>query len=74
MIARFKMKISARNQLRGTISAVESGAVMSKVKIDVGGGNMLTSIISRESLEELELKTGDSVTAIIKSTEVIIGK
>jgi molybdopterin-binding protein len=68
------MKISARNQLKGKISAVETGAVMAKVKIDIGGGNTLTSLISKESVDDLGLKNGDEVTAIIKSTEVIIGK
>ena len=68
------MKISARNQIKGKISAVETGAVMAKVKIDIGGGNILTSLISKESVDDLALKIGDDVTAIIKSTEVIIGK
>ena len=68
------MKISARNQLKGKIVSVETGAVMAKVKVDIGGGNTLTSLISKESVEDLSLKTGDDVTAIIKSTEVIIGK
>lgn len=68
------MKISARNQIKGKITAVETGAVMAKVKIDIGGGNTLTSLISKESVDDLALKAGDDITAIIKSTEVIIGK
>jgi molybdopterin-binding protein len=68
------MKLSARNQIRGKITDVETGAVMAKVKIDIGGGNTLTSLISKESVEDLGLKKGDDITAIIKSTEVIIGK
>lgn len=68
------MKLSARNQIKGKVAAVEVGAVMSKVKVDIGGGNMLTSMISKESIDDLGLKVGDEVTAIIKSTEVMIGK
>jgi len=68
------MKLSARNQLRGRVSAIRSGTVMAEVVVDIGGGRMLTSAITRESAEDLKLAVGDEVTAIIKSTEVIIGK
>ncbi|HOA07575.1 MAG TPA: TOBE domain-containing protein [Spirochaetota bacterium] len=68
------MKISARNQIKGKITAIDLGTVMAKVKIEIGGGNSLTSLISKESVDELSLKIGDEITAIIKSTEVIIGK
>jgi molybdopterin-binding protein len=68
------MKLSARNQIKGKITVVEKGAVMAKVKIDIGGGNSITSLISKESVDDLALKAGDDVTAIIKSTEVMIGK
>lgn len=68
------MKLSARNQIKGKVAAVDKGAVMAKVKIDIGGGNSITSLISKESVDDLELKAGDNVTAIIKSTEVMIGK
>ncbi|HNX57892.1 MAG TPA: TOBE domain-containing protein [Spirochaetota bacterium] len=68
------MELSARNQIKGKVLAVENGAVMAKVRIDIGGGNIITSLISKESVDDLELKSGDNVTAIIKSTEVMIGK
>jgi len=68
------MKLSARNQLRDRVSAIRSGTVMAEVVVDIGGGRMLTSAITRESAEDLKLAVGDEVTAIIKSTEVIIGK
>ena len=68
------MKLSARNQIKGKVAAVDKGAVMAKVKIDIGGGNIITSLISKDSVDDLELKAGDDVTAIIKSTEVMIGK
>lgn len=67
------MQLSARNQLKGTVKAVKLGAVMAEVVIDVGG-NEIASEISKASVERLGLKPGDSVTAIIKATEVMIGK
>jgi molybdopterin-binding protein len=68
------MKLSARNQIKGKVSKVETGAVMAKVKVDIGAGNTITSLISKESVEDLAIKVGDDVTVIIKSTEVMIGK
>ena len=68
------MKLSARNQLKGKIIEIKNGAVMAQIKIDIGSGNVITSLIGKDSAEELELKIGDQVVAIIKSTEVIVGK
>lgn len=68
------MKLSARNKLKGTVAFVEEGLITAKVKIDLGNGNILTSIISKEAVEDLGLKIGDTAYAIIKSTEVIVGK
>ncbi len=68
------MKLSARNQLKGKIVSIDKGVITAKVKLDIGGSNIVTSIISVEAVDDLQLKTGDSVTAIIKSTEVMIGK
>jgi molybdopterin-binding protein len=68
------MKLSARNQLKGRVVDVKNGAVMSSVKIDIGGGNIITAFIGKESVEDLGLKVGDNAVAIIKSTEVIVGK
>ena len=68
------MKLSARNQLQGKITNVELGAVMANIKIDITEPNTITAVITKESAEKLGLKDGDDVTAIIKSTEVIIGK
>ena len=55
------MELSARNQLKGTITAVKHGAVMSEVTIDIGGQNIV-SAITQSSAERLGLKEGDSVT------------
>ncbi|WP_405308651.1 molybdopterin-binding protein [Methanobrevibacter sp.] len=68
------MKLSARNQLEGKVTGVELGAVMANVKIEIADPNVITAVITKESAEKLGLSEGDDVTAIIKSTEVIIGK
>jgi len=67
------VKISARNKLQGTIKEVKVGNVMAIVKVQVGE-NLLESVITRESVEELGLKAGDKVTAMIKATSVMIIK
>lgn len=68
------MKISARNQLKGIIREIKPGVVTAKLTIDIGGGNLLSSVITMDSIDDLNLKVGDEVYAIIKSTEVMIGK
>lgn len=68
------MKFSARNQFNGKITSVDIGAVMANIKIEVSEPGILTALITKESAEKLGLKEGDDVTAIIKSTEVIVGK
>jgi len=68
------MKISARNQIGGTVTAITLGAVNATVKIDIGGGNVVTSSITNEAIDDLGLAVGDGVTVIIKSSDVLIGK
>ena len=68
------MKLSARNVFNGTVKSLEKGVITASVKIDIGGGNTITSIISKESVDELGLKVGDKAYAIIKSTEVLVAK
>ena len=68
------MQLSGRNQLKGKITSVDLGAVMANIKIEVSEPNAITAVITKESAEKLGLAEGDDVTAIIKSTEVIIGK
>jgi molybdopterin-binding protein len=67
------MKLSARNQLQGTVTAVKSGAVMAEVDVRIEPGQMVAAITDH-SRDALDLKEGDQVTVIIKSTEVLIGK
>ncbi|HKT00747.1 MAG TPA: TOBE domain-containing protein [Rugosimonospora sp.] len=64
--------LSIRNQIPGTIRAVDHGAVMTSVKVDIGGGDILTAAITKESAEDLKLVEGDPVTALVKSTEVSV--
>lgn len=68
-----EMPISARNKLRGKIEEIQLGDVMAHVAIRVGD-NLIESAITRRSADELKLKKGDSVTAVIKATEVMIQK
>ena len=67
------MKLSARNQLTGTIKSTTLGDVMAEVTVEVDAG-AIVSAITRTSAESLELKPGDKVTVVIKSTEVMIAK
>ena len=71
---RLGMRISARNQLAGTVVSVDHGAVMSVVVIRLEGGQEVVSAITKDSAEGLELVVGDAVTAVIKSTDVTVAK
>ena len=68
------LKISARNRLRGVVETVEKGVVTAKVKIRVKTPMIVTAIISKESVEELDIKEGDNVEAVVKATEVMVAK
>ncbi len=67
------MKLSARNQLKGTIVAIQEGAVNGIVKLDIGGGNVISSTISMNAIQELGLEVGKEAYAVIKATSVMIG-
>lgn len=67
------MKISARNQFKGTIVDIQEGAVNGIVKIDIGGGNVMSSTISMNAIRELKLKVGQPAYAIVKATSVMVG-
>ena len=68
------MEISARNGLKGKVSDVKLGEVMASIKIEVSEPGVITAVITRESAEDLDLKEGDEVKAIIKSTEIMVAK
>jgi molybdopterin-binding protein len=66
------MKLSTRNQLPGTVLTVTTGEAMAVVKIQLDDGPIITSSITREAAEDLELAEGSKVTALVKSTEVAL--
>lgn len=67
------MDISARNQLRGKVTAIKLGTIMAEVVLQVAGQEVVAAV-TRSSAERLGLKVGDDAVAIIKATEVMIGK
>lgn len=67
------MRLSARNQLKGKVVNVEEGLITSKVVLDLGNGNVISAIISKDAIADFDLKVGKDAIAVIKSTEVIIG-
>ena len=67
------MKLSARNQFKGTILSIEEGAVNGIVRIDIGGGNIVTATISMGSIRELGLQVGGTAYAVINATSVMVG-
>ena len=68
------MEISARNVFEGEIESIDVGAVMANVKIKIESPQIITAIITKESVENLNLKPGVVASAIIKSTEVMVAK
>jgi molybdopterin-binding protein len=67
------MKLSARNQLKGKIVEVVKGQTTAHVRIDIGGGTIITSSITNEAVDELKLKAGQSAVAVVKASDVMIG-
>lgn len=67
------MALSARNQLRGTVTSVEKGIITAKVVVKIGD-NQITSVITKDAVEDLNIKEGDEVAIVIKATEVMIMK
>ena len=67
------MELSARNNLRGVVRSIKIGDVMAEVTVDIGGQEVVAAITS-SSVQRLALKEGDQVFAVIKATEVMIGK
>ncbi|HET6495695.1 MAG TPA: TOBE domain-containing protein [Thermoleophilia bacterium] len=67
------MTLSARNQLTGTVKSIVLGSVMAEVVVDVSGHDVV-SVITRRSVENMGLQAGDTVTAIIKATEVLLDR
>jgi len=68
------MKLSARNQLKGKVTEVHKGPTSARIKIDIGGGVIVTSSITAEAADDLALKVGDAVQAVIKASDVMVAK
>jgi molybdate transport system regulatory protein len=66
------LRLSARNQFNGTVTAIKLGGVMAEITVDIGGGHEMVSAITRESADQLGLREGSIVTVIVKATEVLI--
>jgi len=67
------MRISARNQIKGTVTEVVKGATTSHVRIDIGGGVIVTASITNAAVDELALAPGKPAYAVIKASDVMIG-
>jgi molybdopterin-binding protein len=67
------MKISARNILKGTVTEIVKGATTSHVRIDIGGGVIVTASITNEAVAELKLEKGKQAYAVVKASDVMVG-
>ena len=66
------MRISARNQIKGKVVEVKKGATTSHVRVDIGNGQIVTSSITNEAIDDLRIKAGDPVTVVVKASDVMI--
>jgi molybdopterin-binding protein len=66
------MRISARNQIKGTVVEVKKGATTSHVRVDIGGGQIVTSSITNEAVDDLGIKAQSAVTVVVKASDVMI--
>jgi len=67
-----EMKLSARNQIRGTVIEVRKGQTTAHVRIDIGNGMIITSSITNDAVDDLGLKVGDNAIAVIKASDVMV--
>ena len=66
------MRISARNQIKGTVVEVKKGATTSHIRVDIGDGQIVTSSITNEAVDDLGIKAGGKATVVIKASDVMI--
>jgi molybdopterin-binding protein len=66
------MRISARNQIKGTVLEVKKGATTSHIRVDIGNGQIVTSSITNEAVDELGIKAKDKVVVVVKASDVMI--
>jgi molybdopterin-binding protein len=67
------MRLSTRNQLAATVTSIDIGSVMAVVRVELTGGQQVTASITKDAVEDLDLKVGAAVTVLVKSTEVMLG-
>jgi molybdopterin-binding protein len=67
-----RMRISARNQINGTIVDIVKGATTAHVRVDIGGGKIITAAITNEAVDELGLKVKGAATVVVKASDVMI--
>ncbi|TRO50816.1 LysR family transcriptional regulator [Candidatus Bathyarchaeota archaeon] len=70
----FRLRISARNQLKGKVVSIEKDGITAKVKVQIKAPVVVTAVITKEAVEDLGIEVGDEVNAVVKSTEVMIAK
>jgi molybdopterin-binding protein len=68
------MKLSARNQIKGRVIAVQKGQTTGHVRLDIGQGIVITSSITNEAIDDLDIKVGDEALAVIKASDVMVAK
>jgi molybdopterin-binding protein len=68
------MKLSIRNVLKGKVTVVTEGMAVATVKVDVGGGNTITSVVTMDAIKNLGIKVGDEISVLIKATSVMLAK
>lgn len=68
------MQVSGRNKLSGKVVKITTGIVTAQVELDVGDGKIITGVITKDSLDELDIKVGEELTALIKATSVMFLK
>ena len=66
------MRISARNQIKGTVVEVKKGATTSHIRVDIGNGQIITSSITNEAVDDLGIKAGGKATIVVKASDVMI--
>jgi molybdopterin-binding protein len=68
------MKISARNVIKGKVVDVKSGPINARILIDIGGGNVISSVVTAEAVSDLDLAPGAEVSVVIKSSSVMLAR
>jgi molybdopterin-binding protein len=68
------MKLSVRNVFKGKITGITEGMAVATVKVDIGGGNTVTSVVTMDAVKDLGLKAGADINVLVKATSVMLAK